>query len=202
MPENALRLLPGDGRTGAALIGDPRIAGVAFTGGTETARSIARDLAARPGPIVPFIAETGGVNAMIVDSSALPEQVVADVLTSAFGSAGQRCSSLRLLCVQEEVADRIISMLRGAAELLVLGDPLDSATDIGPVIDAESLVALEGYASSMGPPLFQIDKPAGTEHGTFFAPRAFAESIGSRIIMAPPSPRTMPRRAARAPAGP
>jgi RHH-type proline utilization regulon transcriptional repressor/proline dehydrogenase/delta 1-pyrroline-5-carboxylate dehydrogenase len=173
VPEDALHLLPGDGRVGAALVNDPRIAGVAFTGGTETARSIARDLAARPGPILPFIAETGGVNAMIVDSSALPEQVVGDVLTSAFGSAGQRCSSLRLLCLQEDVADRMLTMLRGAAEMLVIGDPLDPATDIGPVIDAEALAALEDYAAAMGPPVFALDKPAGTEHGTFFAPRAF-----------------------------
>jgi len=98
--------------------------GVAFTGGTDTARNIARDLAARPGRSA-LVAETGGINAMIVDSSALPEQVVADVLSSAFGSAGQRCSSLRLLCLQEEVAERILTMLRGAAEMLVIGDPLD-----------------------------------------------------------------------------
>jgi RHH-type proline utilization regulon transcriptional repressor/proline dehydrogenase/delta 1-pyrroline-5-carboxylate dehydrogenase len=181
IPETALKVLPGDGQTGAALINDPRIAGVAFTGGTETARSIARDLAARPGPILPFIAETGGVNAMIVDSSALPEQVVADVLTSAFGSAGQRCSSLRLLCLQEQIADRMLTMLRGAAEMLVIGDPLDPATDIGPVIDAEALTALESYAASMGSPLFELDKPPGTEHGTFFAPRAFSISNAAAL---------------------
>ena len=173
IPENALVVLPGDGRTGAALVNDPRISGVAFTGGTDTARGIARDLAARPGPILPFIAETGGVNAMIVDSSALPEQVVADVLTSAFGSAGQRCSSLRLLCLQEEIADRIVIMLRGAAEALVIGDPLDPATDIGPVIDVEALAALEEYASFMGPPLFELARPDETGDGTFFGPRAF-----------------------------
>src|SRR4029077_6719142 len=126
-----------------------RIAGVAFTGGTETARSIARDLAARPGPIIPLIAETGGINAMIVDSSALPEQVVADVLTSAFGSAGQRCSSLRLLCLQDDIADRVLTRLRGAAETRSIGDPLDPATDIGPVIDHEALVALTDYASAV-----------------------------------------------------
>jgi RHH-type proline utilization regulon transcriptional repressor/proline dehydrogenase/delta 1-pyrroline-5-carboxylate dehydrogenase len=173
VPSDALVLLPGDGRTGAALIGDPRIAGVAFTGGTDTARVIALDLAARRGPIVPFIAETGGINAMIVDSSALPEQVVTDVLVSAFGSAGQRCSSLRLLCVQEDVADRILTMLRGAAETLVLGDPLDPATDIGPVIDADAQAALEDYANAMGPPLFALEPPADAGHGAFFAPRAF-----------------------------
>ncbi len=139
VPETALALLPGDGATvGQRLVADPRIAGVAFTGGTETAQTIARALADRPGLIVPFIAETGGINAMIVDSSALPEQVVADVLTGAFGSAGQRCSALRLLCLQEDIADRVLAMLQGAAETLVIGDPLDPATDVGPVIDEEA----------------------------------------------------------------
>ena len=150
----------------------PRIAGVAFTGGTETAQAIARALAARDGPIVPFIAETGGINAMIVDSSALAEQVVADVLTSAFGSAGQRCSALRLLCLQDDVADRVLRMLCGAAETLVIGDPLDVATDVGPVIDEEARGALERAAAGFGPPLFALPLPAGTEHGSFFAPRA------------------------------
>ena len=138
-----LALLPGDGTVGQALVDDPRIAGVAFTGGTETAQSIAQALAARPGPIVPFIAETGGINAMIVDSSALAEQVVTDVLASAFGSAGQRCSALRLLCLQDDIADRVLHMLQGAAETLVIGDPMDPATDVGPVIDEEARAALE-----------------------------------------------------------
>ena len=173
VPEDVLRVFPGDGQAGAALVNDPRIAGVAFTGGTDTARRIARDLAARPGPILPLIAETGGINAMIADSSALPEQVVADVLSSAFGAAGQRCSSLRLLCLQEDFADRVLTMLRGAAEMLVLGDPLDPATDVGPVIDAEALAVLEAHAKTMGPPLFELPVPAGMGHGTFFAPRAF-----------------------------
>jgi RHH-type proline utilization regulon transcriptional repressor/proline dehydrogenase/delta 1-pyrroline-5-carboxylate dehydrogenase len=170
VPADVLRLLPGDGRVGAALVADPRIAGVAFTGGTETAQAIARALAARPGLIVPFIAETGGINAMVVDSSALPEQVVVDVLASAFGSAGQRCSALRLLCLQDEVADRTLAMLQGAAETLVIGDPLDPATDVGPVIDAEARAMLQAYAD--GEPLFELPLPAGCEHGTFFAPRA------------------------------
>jgi RHH-type proline utilization regulon transcriptional repressor/proline dehydrogenase/delta 1-pyrroline-5-carboxylate dehydrogenase len=173
VPRNVLALLPGDGAIGAALATDPRIAGVAFTGGTETARRIALSLASRPGPLIPFIAETGGINAMIVDSSALPEQVVTDVLSSAFGSAGQRCSSLRLLCLQEDVADRILTMLRGAAELLVIGDPLDPATDIGPIIDQDALAALTTYANTMRPPLFELQLPPSTEHGNFFAPRAF-----------------------------
>ena len=170
VPADALRLLPGDGHVGGALVTDPRIAGVAFTGGTDTARSIAQALAARPGPIVPFIAETGGINAMVVDSSALPEQVVADVLASAFGSAGQRCSALRLLCLQEDIADRTLTMLQGAAETLMIGDPLDPATDVGPVIDAEARAALQAYTD--GEPLFELPLPAGCEHGTFFAPRA------------------------------
>ncbi len=173
VPHDVLALLPGDGAIGAAIVTDPRIAGVAFTGGTGTARSIALNLASRPGPIVPFIAETGGINAMIVDSSALPEQVVTDVLSSAFGSTGQRCSSLRLLCLQEDVADRILTMLRGAAEMLVIGDPLEPATDVGPVIDQEALAALNEYDNAMGPALFELKLPAGTEHGGFFAPRAF-----------------------------
>jgi RHH-type proline utilization regulon transcriptional repressor/proline dehydrogenase/delta 1-pyrroline-5-carboxylate dehydrogenase len=172
VPRSALALLPGDGTVGAALVRDERIAGVAFTGGTETAQSIAQALAARPGPIVPFIAETGGINAMIVDSSALPEQVVTDVLTSAFGSAGQRCSALRLLCLQDDIADRMLGMLAGAAETLVIGDPLDPATDVGPVIDADARSALEHAAATLGAPLFALALPPGTGHGSFVAPRA------------------------------
>ncbi|HTU55458.1 MAG TPA: aldehyde dehydrogenase family protein, partial [Acetobacteraceae bacterium] len=174
VPETALALLPGDGPSvGAALIRDPRIAGVAFTGGTETARAIAAALAARPGPIVPLIAETGGVNAMVVDSSALAEQVVTDVLASAFGSAGQRCSALRLLCLQEEIAERVLAMLGGALETLAIGDPLDPATDIGPVIDEEAQHSLATYADGMGKPLFCAALPPETGHGSFFAPRAW-----------------------------
>ncbi len=174
VPRDVLALVPGDGASvGQRLIQDQRIAGVAFTGGTETAQAIARALAARPGPIIPFIAETGGTNAMIVDSSALPEQTVADVITSAFGSAGQRCSALRLLCVQDDIADRLLHMFSGAAETLVIGDPLDLETDIGPVIDEEARDHLTRYATQMGRPLFELALPPGTEHGTFFAPRAF-----------------------------
>jgi RHH-type proline utilization regulon transcriptional repressor/proline dehydrogenase/delta 1-pyrroline-5-carboxylate dehydrogenase len=173
VPDTALRLLAGDGSVGRALIADPRVGGVAFTGGTETARAIARALADRPGPIVPFIAETGGINAMVVDSSALPEQVVGDVLVSAFGSAGQRCSALRLLCLQEGIADRVIEMLRGAAETLLIGDPMDPSTDVGPVIDEEARSGLAAYAAQMGRPLFALPLPRGTEFGTFFAPRAY-----------------------------
>ena len=173
VPRSALALLPGDGTVGQALVSDPRIAGVAFTGGTDTAQTIARSLAARPGPIIPFIAETGGINAMIVDSSALAEQVVTDVLTSAFGSAGQRCSALRLLCLQDDIADRVLRMLHGAAETLTIGDPLDPATDVGPVIDEDARATLERAAARFGTPLFAVPLPPGTEHGSFFAPRAF-----------------------------
>jgi RHH-type proline utilization regulon transcriptional repressor/proline dehydrogenase/delta 1-pyrroline-5-carboxylate dehydrogenase len=174
VPPNVLQLLLGDGGTvGRALVEDARVGGVAFTGGTETAQVIARTLAGRSGPIVPLIAETGGVNAMIVDSSALAEQVVVDVLTSAFGSAGQRCSALRILCLQEEIAERVLAMLKGAAETLVIGDPLDPATDIGPVIDEDARAALSAYAVRSGRPLFALPLPRGTEFGTFFAPCAF-----------------------------
>ena len=136
VPEDALVLVPGGPEVGAALTADPRIAGVAFTGSTATARRIARSLLEdETRPLVPLIAETGGINAMIVDSTALPEQVVADVVASAFRSAGQRCSALRLLLVQEEVADTVLEMLAGAMDTLRLGDPGDPATDVGPVID-------------------------------------------------------------------
>jgi RHH-type proline utilization regulon transcriptional repressor/proline dehydrogenase/delta 1-pyrroline-5-carboxylate dehydrogenase len=173
VPRSALALLPGNGSVGQALVRDPRIAGVAFTGGTDTARSIAQVLAARPGPIIPFVAETGGVNAMIVDSSALPEQVVTDVLASAFGSAGQRCSALRLLCLQDEIADTVLCMLQGAAETLRIGDPLELSTDVGPTIDEQARDGLERAVARLGQPLFAVPLPPGTEHGCFFAPRAF-----------------------------
>ena len=139
VPEGALQLLHGPGETvGAALVAAPGVAGVVFTGSTPVARLINRALAAKDGPIVPLIAETGGINAMLVDSTALPEQVVDAVVQSAFRSAGQRCSALRLLCVHEGIADGVIEMIRGAAQELVLGDPADLATDVGPVIDSEA----------------------------------------------------------------
>jgi RHH-type transcriptional regulator, proline utilization regulon repressor / proline dehydrogenase / delta 1-pyrroline-5-carboxylate dehydrogenase len=172
VPDTVLALLPGDGSVGQVLVNDTRIAGVAFTGGTDTALTIARSLAQRGGPLVPFIAETGGINAMIADSSALPEQVVTDALASAFGSAGQRCSALRLLCLQQDTADRVLRMLQGAAETLVIGDPLDPATDVGPVIDDPARRALERASAGLGKSLFTLPLPQGTEHGTFFAPRA------------------------------
>jgi RHH-type proline utilization regulon transcriptional repressor/proline dehydrogenase/delta 1-pyrroline-5-carboxylate dehydrogenase len=134
-----LQLAHGAGETvGAALVAQPGVAGVVFTGSTQVAKIINRALAAKDGPIVPLIAETGGINAMVVDSSALPEQVVDAVVQSAFRSAGQRCSALRLLCVHEAIADGVIEMLQGAARELVVGDTVDIATDVGPVIDAEA----------------------------------------------------------------
>jgi RHH-type proline utilization regulon transcriptional repressor/proline dehydrogenase/delta 1-pyrroline-5-carboxylate dehydrogenase len=149
IPGTALHLVPGDGRIGAVLVGDPRVAGVAFTGSTEVGRAINRTLAQKEGPIVPLIAETGGINAMVVDGTALPEQVTDDVIASAFRSAGQRCSALRLLAVQEDVADRIIAMIAGAARELALGDPRDPATHVGPVIDSEAKDRLERWVADM-----------------------------------------------------
>jgi RHH-type proline utilization regulon transcriptional repressor/proline dehydrogenase/delta 1-pyrroline-5-carboxylate dehydrogenase len=176
VPGDVLHLLPGRGKVvGARLTGDGRIAGVAFTGSTETAWAINRALAARDGPIVPLIAETGGQNAMIVDSTALPEQVVADALLSAFGSAGQRCSALRVMFVQSDVAPRIIDMLAGAMAELVVGDPALLSTDVGPVIDEGARALLEAHAGWIGPlstPIHTVALGRDTEHGIFFAPRA------------------------------
>ncbi|TMH12777.1 MAG: bifunctional proline dehydrogenase/L-glutamate gamma-semialdehyde dehydrogenase PutA, partial [Betaproteobacteria bacterium] len=149
IPPGVFHLLPGDGGIGRALVADPRIAGVAFTGSTDTARAIQRVLADREGSIVPLIAETGGVNAMIVDSSALPEQVVDAVVASAFRSAGQRCSSLRVLYLQQEIAPAVLEMLRGAMAALRIGDPADPATDIGPVIDGQARKKLVQYISDL-----------------------------------------------------
>jgi RHH-type proline utilization regulon transcriptional repressor/proline dehydrogenase/delta 1-pyrroline-5-carboxylate dehydrogenase len=148
VPATALHLLPGGGDVGASLAADPRVAGVCFTGSTEVARSINRALAAKDGPIAPLIAETGGINAMIVDATALPEQVTDDVIASAFRSAGQRCSALRLLCLQEDVAERMLEMLIGAARELKVGDPREVATHVGPVIDAEAKVKLESWIAA------------------------------------------------------
>jgi RHH-type proline utilization regulon transcriptional repressor/proline dehydrogenase/delta 1-pyrroline-5-carboxylate dehydrogenase len=148
IPPTALHLVPGDGKVGGLLVADPRVAGVAFTGSTEVARRINRALAAKDA-IVPFIAETGGINPMIVDATALPEQVTDDVVASAFRSAGQRCSALRLLCVQEDVAERIIAMVVGAARELKIGDPREIATHVGPVIDAESQDKLDRWVADM-----------------------------------------------------
>ncbi|MET4804095.1 bifunctional proline dehydrogenase/L-glutamate gamma-semialdehyde dehydrogenase PutA [Bradyrhizobium sp. LB11.1] len=149
IPTSALHLVTGDGRIGAVLTAHADIAGVVFTGSTEVARHINRTLAAKDGPIVPLIAETGGINAMIADATALPEQVADDVVISAFRSAGQRCSALRLLFVQEDVADRMIEMIAGAARELRIGDPFEVATHIGPVIDAEAKQRLDAHIARM-----------------------------------------------------
>ena len=148
VPAGALALLPGDGTVGASMVADPRVAGVAFTGSTEVGRAIGRALAAKDGPIVPLIAETGGINAMVVDATALPEQVADDAIASAFRSAGQRCSALRLLCLQQDVAESMLDMLIGAARELKVGDPRDVATHVGPVIDAPAKAKLESWIAA------------------------------------------------------
>ena len=174
IPLAVAQLTPGDGRFGAALVAHRQVAGVAFTGSTETAWSINRTLAAKNGAIVPFIAETGGINAMIVDATALPEQVSDDVVASAFRSAGQRCSALRLLCVQEDAADRVITMIEGAAKELRLGDPSDPATDLGPIIDREAKAGLDAHVVAMqraGKIRFAGKVPGGPlAEGYFVAP--------------------------------
>ena len=177
VPGDVLHLLPGDGPgVGAPLVADGRTDGVAFTGSVDTAQSINRLLADRSGAIVPLIAETGGQNAMIVDSSALPEQVVADVITSAFRSAGQRCSALRVLFLQRDIADRMIDMLTGEMAELVVGDPGLIETDVGPVIDDEAQAMLEGHAARMereAKILFTGTLDETCNGGTYSAPRAY-----------------------------
>ena len=176
VPAEVLQLIPGDGAIGAALVAAPETAAVMFTGSTEVARLIQRELATRTSPEgtpIPLIAETGGQNAMIVDSSALAEQVVADVIASAFDSAGQRCSALRILCLQEEVADRILTMLRGALHELRLGRTDRLAIDIGPVITAEAQAGIEHHIAAMRARGARIESlPLGeeTSHGTFVPP--------------------------------
>jgi RHH-type transcriptional regulator, proline utilization regulon repressor / proline dehydrogenase / delta 1-pyrroline-5-carboxylate dehydrogenase len=177
VPADVLHLLPGRGETvGATLVADKRVAGVAFTGGTDTSIVINRRLAAREGRIAKLIAETGGLNVMIVDSSALPEQVVDDALVSAFDSAGQRCSALRVLLLQDDIAEETLRMLLGAARELKIGDPLDYATDIGPVIDEEARAALEAHKTRMRKELQELlDVPLGEAQatGTFVAPAIY-----------------------------
>jgi RHH-type proline utilization regulon transcriptional repressor/proline dehydrogenase/delta 1-pyrroline-5-carboxylate dehydrogenase len=175
-----LHLVPGDGSIGAGLVAHPEIAGVVFTGSTEVARSINRTLAAKDGPIVPLIAETGGINAMIADATALPEQVADDVVTSAFRSAGQRCSALRLLFVQDDVADRMIEMIAGAARELKIGDPRDVATHIGPVIDRDAKARLDRHIAQMkteAQTRFAGTAPAGN----FVAPHIFELADASEL---------------------
>ena len=177
VPVEVLHFLPGPGETvGAALVNDVRVVGVAFTGSTEVARLIQRQLAARNGAIPVFIAETGGQNLMVVDSSALPEQVVGDVLASSFNSAGQRCSALRVLCLQEEIADRVLHLLRGAMDELSIGAPESWSTDVGPVIDETAREQLESYAQRVQQGAtwaHRCQVPADlAENGCFVAPLA------------------------------
>ncbi|ANF56046.1 bifunctional proline dehydrogenase/L-glutamate gamma-semialdehyde dehydrogenase [Brevundimonas naejangsanensis] len=169
-----LALVPGRGETvGVALTNHPGIDGVAFTGGTDTANAINRGLAARPGAIIPFIAETGGLNGMFVDTTALKEQIIDDVILSAFGSAGQRCSALRILYAPKDSADALIEGLKGALAAQVLGDPTDAKTDIGPVIDAESRANLEAHVERLSKEakiIARAELPAGADKGDLFAP--------------------------------
>jgi len=178
VPGEVLHFLPGDGaRIGKIMLADSRLSGVAFTGSTETATIINRALAARDGAIPVLIAETGGMNAMIVDSTALPEQVAKDAVTSAFDSAGQRCSALRVLFLQEDVADRMLDQILGAMDELKIGDPFDLATDVGPVIDEEARTALLAHAERMTKEALLLKKlplESALNAGVFFPPHAFA----------------------------
>jgi RHH-type transcriptional regulator, proline utilization regulon repressor / proline dehydrogenase / delta 1-pyrroline-5-carboxylate dehydrogenase len=177
VPPEVLQFLPGDGaRIGKILLNHPALSGVAFTGSNETATVINRILANRDGAIPALIAETGGMNAMIVDSSALPEQAVRDVVASAFDSAGQRCSAARILFVQDDIATHVIQMLHGAIRELKIGDPMDYATDIGPVIDAEAKTLLDEHKvlmKKMGRVIVEMPVPESCSHGTYVGPAAY-----------------------------
>ncbi|ABM23695.1 MULTISPECIES: bifunctional proline dehydrogenase/L-glutamate gamma-semialdehyde dehydrogenase PutA [Shewanella] len=176
IPVEVLQFLPGTGATvGSAITADERIGGVCFTGSTGTAKLINRTLANREGAIIPLIAETGGQNAMVVDSTSQPEQVVNDVVSSSFTSAGQRCSALRVLFLQEDIADRVIDVLQGAMDELVIGNPSSVKTDVGPVIDATAKANLDAHIDhikQVGKLIKQIPLPAGTENGHFVSPTA------------------------------
>jgi RHH-type proline utilization regulon transcriptional repressor/proline dehydrogenase/delta 1-pyrroline-5-carboxylate dehydrogenase len=177
VPAQVLHLLPGPGRIGSALIKEARVAGVAFTGSNATATAIQQGLAARGGALVPLIAETGGLNAMIADSSALPEQVVRDLVRSAFDSAGQRCSAARLFFVQADVGKRMLEMLTGAVEALCIGDPFDYATDVGPVIDEAARQRLDAHKARMrtlARPLVDLPMPPECRGGTYVTPAVYA----------------------------
>jgi RHH-type transcriptional regulator, proline utilization regulon repressor / proline dehydrogenase / delta 1-pyrroline-5-carboxylate dehydrogenase len=177
IPEAVAQLVPGSGSTiGQALISDLRTKAVIFTGSTDTAAQINHTLASRGGPIIPLIAETGGQNAMIVDSSALPEQAVADVLSSAFGSAGQRCSALRVLFVQEDIADKLITMLKGAMAELTIAEPQYITTDVGPVIDSAAKKGLDEHKDRMKAAaklLYEVQPASALPEGTYVLPSAY-----------------------------
>ncbi len=181
----ALHLVPGDGAVGARLVADARTGGVCFTGSTEVGRAINQALAAKKGPIVPLIAETGGVNAMIVDATALPEQVIDDAITSAFRSAGQRCSALRLLCLQDDIAEPMLEMLVGAMRELKIGDPREASTHVGPVIEAEAKQKLEGWIAEMasaGRLRFRCEHPAALPAGGIYVVPALIELDRAREL--------------------
>src|SRR5208282_844664 len=183
--KSTLHLVPGDGAVGASLVPDASAAGVVFTGSTEVGRAINQALAAKRGPIVPLIAETGGINAMIVDATALPEQVIDDVIASAFRSAGQRCSALRLLCLQEDVAEPMLDMLTGATRELKVGDPRDPATHVGPVIDADAKEKLESRIAEMeraGRVRFRCEPPAELPAGGTYVLPALIEFDRAREL--------------------
>ncbi len=189
VPADCLHLLPGDGETGGALVRDLRIKGVLFTGSNETAWAIQRALAERRGAIVPFIAETGGINAMIADSTALPEQVVRDAVRSAFDSAGQRCSAARVLFVQEDVAPGMLDLLAGATEALDLGDPFDYATDVGPVIEEQAQDRLEAAKLRLAQAhrtIVDLPLPDACRAGTYVSPAIYEidriDDIGGEIF--------------------
>ncbi len=192
IPRDVLQFLPGDGAVGAALVSDARIGGVMFTGSTAVAQSIARALAPHADAVrgaIPLVAETGGQNALVVDSAALPEQVVVDALASAFDSAGQRCSALRVLCVQEEAADRTLRMLKGALLELRVGDPRELCTDVGPVIGDEARDGIEAHVARMAASGCRITRaplPPGCEHGSFVAPTLIeidaVEQLGAEVF--------------------
>lgn len=182
IPPDILQLLPGNAQTGATLVTDPRIDGVAFTGSTETARQIALSLAQRgtstqPVPLAPLIAETGGINVMIADSSTLPEQLVRDVISSAFNSAGQRCSALRVLFVQTDIAEKVMDLLAGAMQMLNIGDPGRADTDIGPLIDHAARTRLSQHVAQLEETdarlIYRCELPATQTNGYFFAPQAW-----------------------------
>ena len=185
IPKDVVQLAPGSGRVvGGTLTAHPLLAGVVFTGSTETARMINRTLAEREGPIIPFVAETGGQNAMIVDSSALPEQVTRDVISSAFQSSGQRCSALRVLFVQEDVADQMITMIAGAMEALKVGNPSQLETDVGPVIDQDAKRLLDEHIQWLdknAKKICRLTAPAEAEHGCFVAPAFYEISSLSEL---------------------
>ncbi len=192
VPPGVLHFLPGDGaRIGKTLLNHPALAGVAFTGSNDTARIINRTLAMRDGAIPTFIAETGGLNCMIVDSSALPEQAVRDVVASAFDSAGQRCSAARIMFVQEDIADKVIAMLKGAMAELRIGDPSDYSTDVGPVIDEDAKAMLDQHKSKMSRDaitILDMQLPNHCKEGTFVSPAAYeikSISMLSREVFGP-----------------